>query len=609
MPTEELNSNYFTRERVRHRMLRRAAEHWGYSESEMDDFDPLVNLLIESCSAEFEKIAGEIGKTQNRMLERLAGLLYPAMIDVNPAYGVLQARSAEPNEMLYPDAQFYYKDFFFSPSRPQPIVDGNILCISSARELFGITDGVQKLLLGSSRKKMPDYQHVVWLGLDLNTEVSSLDGISFFFNWLNQPESKHWYPYLPYTEWLLENTVLNKSAGLAAVERMAEPGMLLQQEFDPMRKMEAHLSELFNSQYITLTSNPTLTQLKARRRPYPAVFEQLFDKKELRELKDPLLWIEIRFPPIVPAEALDTALVSINAIPVINRKLNKFTYKMARGANIVPLETEGTFLAIKEITDSQGQSVKLVPFADPAGLPPETYTLRYGINRFDERDAARTLVSLTDLIREESSFFSSLGEDFLIQHIRELDQILARIDDKIKMHRKTQSPYPYLVIRPAREGGLVMVEYWSCNGGLAGKIPIGSKLAAYKSSSVMTDSLFFITPTYDGRDKLSDTEKIGRYKRSLLTRARIVTLEDLRVFMETELGKSVRSIRFKKIYARSMDPVEGLIQYMQITITPEPGSLEPHEWEMRIRALKLKLENQSVNSIPYLFKLADYDNA
>ena len=618
MAIEELSQKYFTRERVRNRMLKRAAEVWGFSESEMDDFDPLVTLLIEACSVEFEKIAGEIGKTQNRMLERLAQLLYPGMIDVNPACGIIQVRSSEPSAMLNPDAQFFYKpsgndrkrenqntDLFFSPSRSTKVFDGSLSYISSARELFSLTDGIQKQLITSSVKKIMDYQHVVWLGLDLNEEVNSLDGISFFFNWMNQPEANNWYQYLPYTEWILETNILTQHTGLPVFENSSEPALDLEGEFDPMQKIEAHVNELFNHHYITLTSKAAIDQLKVKRRPYPKAFEQLFDKKELQELKEPLLWIEIRFPPVIPAEALDTVFISLNAIPVINRKLNKFTYKLVQSLNIVPLETDGIFLSMKEIANSQGQSVKLVPFANPSGLMPETYTLRYGVNRFDERNSYETLVNLTELIREESSFFSSLGEDFLIQNIRELNQVLARIEDKVKMQNKNQSPYPYLAIKPKQEGGTIMVEFWSCNGELANKMPIGSRLVSYRSSSVLTNSIFFITSTYGGRDKFNDAEKIDQYKKSLLTHNRIVTLEDLKVFMQTELGKTVRSIEYKKIFFKGTNPTDGFIRCMQIVITPETGSLEPHEWEHRLRDLKLKLEKQSVNNIAYRLNLAD----
>src|SRR3954471_16849289 len=109
MPSEELSQKYFTRERVRNRMVKRASELWGFPESEMDDFDPLVNLLMEACAVEFEKIAAATGKTQNRMLERLARLLYPGMIDINPSYGIVQVRSSEPIAVISPEEQFVYK--------------------------------------------------------------------------------------------------------------------------------------------------------------------------------------------------------------------------------------------------------------------------------------------------------------------------------------------------------------------------------------------------------------------------------------------------------------------------------------------------------------------
>lgn len=617
MPLEDLSQKYFSRERVRNRMLKRAAEVWGFSESEMDDFDPLVTLLIEACSVEFEKIAGEIGKTQNRMLERLAQLLYPGTISVNPSYGILQLCSSEPVTTLYPDAQFVHKpsgndrkrdnaniDLYFSPTHPVKIFDGAIRYISSSKELFEIEEGTQKLPVASSSKKIIEYQHSVWLGIDLNEEVESLEGMSFFFNWVNQRESKNWYPYLPYTHWFLGNVSLQHTQGIVLPKETQIAASRLGSEFDAMQNVEHEVLELFGFHYISIKTKETISQLKAGRRMYPQAFESLFEKNELKELREPLLWIEVRFPTVIPEEALDTLFCSMNAVPVLNRKLNKIAYKLGQSLNIVPLETDGTFLSMKEITNSNGQPVKLVPFANPAGLLPETYTLRYGINRFDDRNSYDTLMNLTELIKEESSYFSALGEDFLIQNIRELNQILARIEDKLKLQNKNQSPYPYLIIRPQREGANVMIEFWSCNGEIANKIPVGSKLSSYRHSNVKPNSIFFITSTYGGKDKFSDSEKIDQYKKSLLTHDRVVTLQDLKTFVQAELGKSAKAVEYAKTYARGNRPYEGFIQCMMITITPEPGSLELEEWQQRILELKSKLEKQSVNNIPYDVRLS-----
>jgi hypothetical protein len=618
MSIEELNQKYFSRERIRNRMMKRAAEYWGFAESEMDDFDPLVTLLIEACAVEFEKISGESAKLQNRMLERLAHLLYPGMIAVNPACGIVQLRSSEPSVILFPDEQFVYKssgterkrdsqtgELFFSPFRAVNIVDGSLKYMASARELYKLEDGMQKFPVSSSRYKMPDFQHTLWLGIDLNESVSGLRDLSFYFSWINQSESETFFQYLPYTNWSIQKIPLRHKQDLSVQEESEEPQSQLETEFDAMRLIRNQTHELFKKHYLTITTPETLDQMKVNRILYPSEFEKLFEEKALKEFRDPLLWIKIDFPTHLPEEALDNIFCSMNAVPVLNRKLNSISYKLFQNLNIVPLETEGSFLSIKDITNSQGQTVKLVPFANPAGLKPETYTLRYGINRFDERDSFETLVNLTELIREESSFFSSLGQDFLSQHIRDLNQILARIEDKIKMQNKNQSPYPYLIIRPSREGSNVMIEFWSCNGEAANKIPVGSKLSTYRHSNAKPNSICFITSTFGGRDKLNDAGKIAEYKKSLLSHNRIVTLQDLKTFVQAELGDSASSIEYKKEYVKGTKWGEGFIQCMQIIINPRPGSPDRMEWKQKLNELQLKLEKQSANNIPYHLKLQD----
>jgi len=74
--------------------------------------------------------------------------------------------------------------------------------------------------------------------------------------------------------------------------------------------------------------------------------------------------------------------------------------------------------------------------------------------------------------------------------------------------------------------------------------------------------------------------------------------------MHTELGKSARSIEYKKMYIAGVEPGHGFIRCMKIEITPEPGNLELSEWDQRLRDLTLLLEKNSVNNIPYRLNLA-----
>ena len=617
MIPSELDHKYFSRERVRARMLKRAAEVWGFSETEMDDFDPLVNLLMEALSVEIEKVAGEIPKAQHRMLERLAQLLHPGTVDAKPASGVIQVRSAEPVSTLYPDAQFVYKtpnlenrrdapatDCFFSPAWPMKIVDGSIKAVASKRELFRVYDGTQKQSVALSSRRVPQGQYQsFWIGLDLHPQVPSLEGLSIFFYWASRAGADAWYTYLPYASWYAGGKPLAQRVGFPEWEGMPTGMAGVEHEFDSMQKTEEEVGLHYDRHYVTLLGGPAAMRPGAER--YPPVFEQWFSTRDLQELKDPLTWIEVRFPTALPEDALDSLFCSLNAVPVLNRRLNRMTYKLMQTMNIVALESDGIFLSVKEITNSQGTPIRLIPFGVAGAQPPETYSLRYGINRFDERDTYQTLTALTELIREESAFFSSLGEDFLEQNIRDLNQIHARLEDKVKAQSRNRSPHPYLMVRPRKEGANILIEYWTSNGEAANKIPLGSRLTPYQNGAVRSGSIFMIQSTFGGRARLTDKEKIDQYKRMLLTHQRVVTLEDVRAFVTAELGLSLAALDVRKAYIRGTGKEEGFLRCIQVYVTPAATGLDARDWEERLRTLRLKLERQSSGNIPYQFILSD----
>jgi hypothetical protein len=301
---------------------------------------------------------------------------------------------------------------------------------------------------------------------------------------------------------------------------------------------------------------------------------------------------------------LDGVICGINCFPALNRRLNKLTYKLQHNLNIVPLEAEGSFLSVKEIANTSGHGIKMVPFGNPYELQPETYTLRYGVNRFNERSSYETLINLLDLIREESAFFSSLGEDFLAQHVRELNQLLARMESKIKMQNKHESPFPFLAVRSGKEGATVMIEFWTCMGEAANRLPAGSRLSPYQNSNVRSEHIYLMTATFNGRDNLSDADKLVHYKKALFTRNRIVTPEDIRMVAAAEMGRSAEGIEIKKTFMKGTLPGEGFVRCIQILVTPaEDEDIDVAEWEQKLLRLKIILEKQSAGNLPYRISL------
>jgi len=607
---EELNNKQFTRERIRNRMIKRAADIWGFAESEMDDFDPLVGLIIESCAIELEKLSLEIGKTQHRMLERLANLIHPRLIDVSPAYGVVHARASEPISILNEETQFVYRpskkdrkdanveeEFFFSPCMKTKIFDGCIRFIGSNRGLYQIDKGIQKSHVVSGSAVNPALAHSLWLGIELNENIASLKDISFFFQWINQPDSAVWLEYLSNAQWRIGDIPLKTTMGFATVEESAS-GINLGKKFDEMSEIESIAIDIFRKNSITIQSELSLESGDIKRQEYPEIFESIFDQASLQQLQEPLIWIKVIFPSTIPLEALDAVFCQLNAFPAINRKLNKVPYKLTQSLNIVPLATEDAFLSIKEITNSDGEKIRLLPIQQ-GELPDDSYNLRYGINRFDAGDAQDALVQMMALLKEESAYFTSIGSDFLEQNIRELNQTLARMNTRIKSQNKHQSPYPYLIIKPRREGANVMIQYWTCKGERTNKIPMGSALQPYRGSDVKSDSLFFLTTTTAGNNKMGESEKIEHLKRMLLTHNRLVTMEDIKIAVRNEMGKNAKDIQIRKTYTKGVGPDEGFMRCVQIIINPKKNVMGNDEWQAKLDELLIKLQQQAANNIPF----------
>src|SRR5207237_605512 len=97
------------KERIKDRMLKTTARLWGVAENEIEsNFDPLILLMIDACSAEFEKIGYDINASQSRLLDRLADLILPeALMGPKPASSIMHASPVDASVRLLPQTQFY----------------------------------------------------------------------------------------------------------------------------------------------------------------------------------------------------------------------------------------------------------------------------------------------------------------------------------------------------------------------------------------------------------------------------------------------------------------------------------------------------------------------
>ena len=86
-------------ERIKDRVLKRAARSWGFSDVEMEtSFDPVVSMMLNALSYELEKVAHELEDSKTRVVERVLEVMFPEVIaSTKPARAIMQALPIENN--------------------------------------------------------------------------------------------------------------------------------------------------------------------------------------------------------------------------------------------------------------------------------------------------------------------------------------------------------------------------------------------------------------------------------------------------------------------------------------------------------------------------------
>lgn len=625
----ETISNIANKEMIAARMFRHSVRYWDTKDADIDNLDPLVRLLIEACAVELYRISNEINSAQEHMLEKLARLLTPEVHTApKPAHAVVHARPVEPDTQVYPAMQFFYQkkvaskpnglldtnlDVFFSPAGNYKVVDADVKFIAADRDLYTVNNGQYKEPISKTGSGKMIEPGTVWIGIEINHLIKDLSGLSFFFDLKNHPAKSQLLPLLHYSKWNINGVQLNTMEGLWNPNSNSS---LLDSfsgfdEFNINQTIDRHINHFYKDQFITIIN---AVDLSLKTEKYPQEFAGIFSDKELAKLQKELLWVKIKLLPEFDEVVLEDLTVSINSFPVVNRHLNEIRYRLQNNFNIIPLLSAEQFLSINSVEgtdggggDKEANKYTNLPFDNTSELRTKgTYTLRTGdVERFDSRNATEYMNYLVELLRDESSAFAALGQDFVASLVKELNQNITQLEQKIKQNISILNQEPtYLLINPRREGETIFVNFWTTNGEMGSQIRSGSKLDLYQGAELRPETLIMVTNSTGGADKLRNTEVLNAYKNTLVTRGRIVTLEDVKSFCKLMLGEKIQNIAIKKGVAVSTLPNEGLINTVEIIITPEGINNNEEEWDGIIRDLLKRLELQSAIMVNYRMKLA-----
>jgi len=424
------------------------------------------------------------------------------------------------------------------------------------------------------------------------------------FDLRNEAAKQLFYESLRHTKWSLDEYQLEMRSGLLSNEEDAYAR--LSNELDITSKTENLVLSYYSHMFQTLAgSNIPDKKLSTLAKPYPEEFAKYYPPSVLQKLVEPLLWVKVQFPVAVSKDIIGDLVCCINTFPIINRRLNDFSFRLMDQLNIVPLASKDIFYDLKSIYSSNKMAYTEDKQEKLNLMEAGNYALRRGgVARFDARNAQEILAYVVDLLRDESASFSVLGNDFISSNIKQLNQLLAMLNQKLDTDPGAIEQMAYVLVKPKAGNENISVEFWSTSGAVANNIRVGSKLSVYAGSDVKGDSVVLMTTSTGGKEKLNSNESLLTYKKALLTRDKIVTQQDVLATCKAHLGDLVRKVEISKGYKVSHGVKQGISAVVNVKLIPSNIAPAGKDWETICHELSLTLNQRSSGLVPYEVSIA-----
>jgi hypothetical protein len=178
------------------------------------------------------------------------------------------------------------------------------------------------------------------------------------------------------------------------------------------------------------------------------------------------------------------------------------------------------------------------------------------------------------------------------------------LEQRIKKQSENKSSNPYIVLNALSPGETLFIEYWSSLGKGANGLPSGNKVTLFSGSYLDNNSTWLMTTTRGGQEKPGGEQKTNLLRKSLLSRDRIVTMEDIRAACWAAMTDKARDIRVKKVFESSSMPSNGFIRTISIEIVPlDIPANTGDEWTAACEDLRLMLESRSAANWPFKIQI------
>lgn len=582
------------REELKERMIRTALHFWNIKN--VENLDPLVRLLIEALSEQLYTLSNEMLDMESRVMKRLSEVLLPESVSkAQPAHSVAYIEpmwddfQTDTEKGFLARVPFFGKEsqyqYTFFPICTTPLHRGAVKKMIVGTDIYEVQSDLTKRFIApvSFHKK----ENKVWVGLFFEDLTRDLNNLSFFINFPNIIDRDAYLKMLQRTRWRCNGKNLEVANGIYVKNQRVVGGNELEHFFENQdfnKRIDIQVQEYYTPYYFTIKQSFDVQ--KEDYSYFPLSEDADFElNNQTKSALQKLLWLEIDFPVGFNYEVLEDIQITINTVPVVNKRLHSIQKNTHNDLGIIPLEMGlgESFFGMISVYDDKNQ-LYTRSHGFKLGKSQHTYTLRQGgAESFDNRNAHDFLVRLENLLEDEGTFFAmgQKNEDTMTNLIKSTIKQIRLQTSSLQKDKKSEHLH-YVFIDESYPTNF-FVKYWTTLGDLANEIRINTLLSPQSTGEHnYISQAFLMTPSLGGTAVPSEREQIAQFKYLLNGRGRIVTNNDIRTFCLAKFPNLIADVRIEHGVSVGEAFGQGLVRTIDVHLIPisEIKDKQPMEEEL-----------------------------
>lgn len=599
-----------SRERIKNRILKRASQMWGYNKLESENsFDPVLELLLTACASELEKLGFEQENSRNRITERILEVLFPDQITgAIPAQTILELRPVENNvkislydtfkatkykQNLYDPTQSISKELHFSPTVEATLTTACIKYIAFGNRLIERESTFFEDVIAKSQINIPSGEY--WLGIHCPFP-DYLENLSFHIDINNSYQKELFFYYLKQVQIFSNAGMHILSEGYNVEINSINYDHIVTKNYRGLEGIYNEINQHYWDNFFTLKDRITPEDSLGKE------FVSTYFPNLNVDIQSGIIWLKFKFYEVINTDIFENIKFALNCVPVINVRNTQETKRIKGRLNIFPILGDDHFLDIDYVSDDYGHRLDTKTYNQNDTI--SVVLRRAGIARFDERNALEQIQQVLRSIKDETAAFSILGNDIIGDELRQIAQNLASIHQIIREKNLKLNTNPFLIVS-GNEKELDMsctVSYWHTSGEEGNHLKTGTVLEKGANNKIAIQNAIAVRPSFGGRDSVSTQDKILEFRNTSLTRGRIVTIADIKIFGKNHFKDTITELEVHKGTKKEVSVKGGFRRTIDVYLVKNQKSTEKittEEWEYLKENFLIKLEKASANVYPY----------